>query len=72
MSLAEREQQIYAKISKKLLDTGEKERYVLFSEGKPELLAFKGLLRYTGSNALSVSLLPIPSISMATVQCFSQ
>jgi len=28
MSLAEREQQIYAKISKKLIDTGEKERFV--------------------------------------------
>lgn len=27
MSLAEREQQVYAKISKKLIDTGEKERY---------------------------------------------
>ena len=38
MSLAEREQQIYAKISKKLLDTGEKERYVLVVGMRSEIL----------------------------------
>lgn len=69
MSLAEREQQIYAKISKKLLDTGEKERYVLFGKSKRKLFVFKGLLLLPGSIALVTIAYHVLTLSSLNVCC---